>query len=529
MKKVAFALWASVLLAGYAVASSRPNIVVILVDDMGFSDLGCYGSEIPTPNLDALAKGGLKFTQFYNTGRCCPTRAALLTGLYSHQAGVGHMTEDKGQPGYQGRLNDQCVTIAEVLKPAGYFTAFSGKWHVGQNFGVTPWGRGFDRSLNAASGGFYYPDSPKAKLFLNGEEIANDDPRLPKGWYSTDLWTTYGLKFIDEALAAKKPFYLHLCHNAPHFPLQAPAEEIAKFRGKYKGGWGAVRDARYARQLELGVIDKGWAKSPRPEGVQAWKDVSAEEQDRFDHLMATYAAVVHHMDQAVGDLVAGLKQRGVLDNTLVLFMSDNGGNAESGPKGKTDGDPSKGPSDWFCGMSWAFVENTPFRLFKHFSHEGGVATPLIAHWPAGITAKGELRTQPSHVIDVMATCAEVGGATYPKEFKGKAITPLEGRSLVGAFANQPIERDALYWEHEGNAAVRAGDFKLVRRGRDGAWELYDMKADRTELHDLAAGQSDRVKSLTEKWEAWAARAQVIPGPNENEGKKKGNRKRKPKE
>jgi len=516
----------ALLSAAQAEPPVRPNIVVILVDDMGFSDLGCYGSEIPTPNLDALAANGLKFTQFYNTGRCCPTRASLLTGLYPHQAGVGHMTGDRGLPGYQGRLNGQCVTLAEVLKPAGYFTAMSGKWHVGQEHGVTPWGRGFDRSLNAAGGGFYFPESPKAKLFLNGEALAKDDPRLPKGWYSTDLWTTFGLKFVDEALAEKKPFYLHLCHNAPHFPLQAPAEEIAKFRGTYKAGWGAVRDARYAKQLKLGLIDKAWAKSPRPEEVQLWKEVVAAEQERFDHLMATYAAVVHRMDKAVGDLVSGLRQRGVLDNTLILFMSDNGGNAEAGPKGRTSGDPSQGGSDWFCGMSWAFVENTPFRLFKHFNHEGGIATPLIAHWPAGIAAKGEWRRQPAHLIDIMATCAEVAGAAYPKEFKGQAILPMEGRSLVGAFADRPVARDALYWEHEGNAAVRAGDLKLVRRGYGGAWELYDMKADRTELHDLAAAQPEQVKALAALWEAWALRAQVKPYPADGQGKRAGNKKRK---
>ncbi|MHB8903253.1 MAG: sulfatase-like hydrolase/transferase, partial [Thermoguttaceae bacterium] len=232
-------LVAAVLLSAIAVpvqAASRPNIVVILVDDMGFSDLGCYGSEIPTPNLDGLAAGGVRFTQFYNTARCCPSRASLLTGLYPHQAGVGHMTDDKGVAGYRGRLNDSCVTIAEVLRPAGYFTAFSGKWHVGQNLGVTPWERGFDRSLNAPAGGFYFPGSPRATLFLDGEAIANDDPRLPKDWYSTDLWTELGVKFIDDALAAKKPFYLHLCYNAPHFPLQAPAEEIAAFRGNYRAG-----------------------------------------------------------------------------------------------------------------------------------------------------------------------------------------------------------------------------------------------------------------------------------------------------
>lgn len=514
---------------------NKPNIVVILVDDMGFSDIGCYGSEIPTPNLDALAAGGVRFTQFYNTGRCCPTRASLLTGLYPHQAGVGHMTDDKGVPGYQGRLNDSCVTIAEVLKPVGYFTAMSGKWHVGQNYGVTPWGRGFDRSLNAAAGGFYYPESEKAKLFLNGEEIANNDPRLPQNWYSTDLWTTFGLKFIDEALAEKKPFYLHLCHNAPHFPLQAPAEEIAKFRGKYKIGWGAVRDRRYAKMIEMGIIDAQWAKSPRPQAVQPWADVPKEEQDRFDHLMAVYAAVVHRMDKAIGDLVAGLKQRGVFDNTLILFMSDNGGNAEAGPKGKTNGDPTKADSDWFCGESWAFPQNTPFRLFKHYNHEGGIATPLIAHWPAVMKtmgqsdkAMGRLVSTPAHLIDIMATCADVGAASYPKEYKGKSITPMEGASLkplmVSPSESLPISR-SLFWEHEGNAAIRSGDMKLVRKGRAGVWELYDLKTDRTELHDLASTQPEKAQELASQWEAWAERAHVKPYPSNYDlnggGKKKG--------
>ena len=507
-------------------SATKPNIVVILVDDMGFSDLGCYGSEIPTPNLDALAANGVRFTQFYNTARCCPTRAALLTGLYSHQTGVGHMMEDKGVPGYQGHLNDSCVTIAEVLKPAGYFTAMTGKWHVGQQAGVAPWTRGFDRSLNAAAGGFYFPTHPRAELFLNGEKIGNDDKRLPANWYSTDLWVSQGMKFVDEALGEKKPFYWHLCFNAPHFSLQAPAEDIAKFRGKYKSGWGAIRDARYAKQQQLGIIDTAWDKSPRPKDVKAWNDVPPDEQDRFDHIMATYSACIYHMDKAVGDLVAGLKQRGVLDNTLILFMSDNGGNAESGPNGRTVGNPSEGNSDWFCGESWAFVENTPFRLFKHYNHEGGIASPLIAHWPAGIAAKNELRTQPAHLIDIMTTCVDVSGASYPREFKGHAITPMEGRSLTPAFADKPIERDALYWEHEGNAAIRVGDDKLVRFGRNGAWELYDMHTDRTELHDLAKSQPDKVKALAEKWEAWAQRAQVKPYPNEGEGKKKGKGKKK---
>ncbi len=513
------------LLSFNALAADQPNLIVILVDDMGWSDLGCYGSEIPTPNLDALAKNGLRFTQFYNTARCCPTRASLLTGLYPHQAGVGHMVAPhKGADGqvlegYAGRLNDRCVTMAEVLRPAGYFTAMTGKWHVGQNQGVVPWERGFERSLNAPAGGFYYPEAQKAKLFLNGAEIANDDPRLPKNWYSTDLWTEFGIRFIDEALAAKKPFFLYLAHNAPHFPLQAPAADITKFRHSiYTNGWDKLREARYARQKQMGLIDPAWPMSPRPPEVAAWAEVSAEERERFDQIMAIYAACVWHMDKSIGDLTAALKTRGVLENTLILFLSDNGGNAESGVRGRLEGaNPGTVGSTVFCGQSWATLENTPFRRYKHFNHEGGIATPLIAHWPAGIQAKGELRSQPGHLVDIMATVADVGSAKYPAEFKGKSIPPMEGRSLAPAFAGKPIERDGLFWEHEGNAAVRAGDWKLVRKGGQGTWELYDLKADRTELHDLASAQPAKVKELAAQWEAWAKRAHVLPGPAQFSG------------
>ncbi|HSU66381.1 MAG TPA: arylsulfatase, partial [Tepidisphaeraceae bacterium] len=414
-------------------ADSRPNIVVILVDDMGFSDISCYGSEIQTPNLDKLAAEGLKFTQFYNTGRCCPTRASLLTGLYAHQTGVGHMTEDDNLPGYRGRLNDQCVTIGQVLQTAGYYTSMAGKWHVGQNFGVVPWHRGFDASLNAPAGGFYYGDDPRASLFLNGRELNNHGPELPKGWYTTDLYTDYAVKFVDQGLAAKKPFFVYLPYNAPHFPLEAPLDEIAKFRGKYKIGWDKLREQRHARQLELGVVDKSWPLSPRPDMVKAWDSLTPAEQDRFDHIMAVYAAVVQHMDTAVGRLVAALKERGVLDNTLILFMSDNGGNAEGGPKGILEGDPPGGPkSKVFEGQSWATLSNTPFRRYKHFNHEGGIATPLIMHWPARIKTPGQWRQQVGHVIDIMATCVDAGGAKYPTEFEGKPILPMEGKSLLPA-------------------------------------------------------------------------------------------------
>ncbi|MSU48948.1 MAG: arylsulfatase [Opitutus sp.] len=527
MKNVLFALTTFALVALPALPASaatpgKPNIIVILVDDMGVADLGCYGSEILTPNLDRLAADGLRFTQFYNTGRCCPTRASLLTGLYSHQAGIGHMVVDQGaqNPGYRGQLNDSCVTMAEVLRPAGYFTAMTGKWHVGQEHGTVPWKRGFDRSLNAPAGGFYQGGSPRAKLFLNGEAIANDDTRLPKNWYSTDLWTDFGLKFIDEARAARKPFFLYLAHNAPHFPLQAPAEDIAKFRGRYKMGWDKLRAERYARQTAMGLIDPAWALSPRADAVKAWDALSAAEQDHFDHLMAVYAACVHHMDLSVGRLVDGLRQRGELDNTLILFMSDNGGNAESGPNGRSEGDPTEATSNWYCGESWANLENTPFRRFKHYNHEGGIASPLIAHWPAGIKAKGEFRPQPGHLIDIMATCVDVGGAKYPTEFNGKPIVPMEGMSLRPAFLSPAAPVSAsprpLFWEHEGNAAVRVGDRKLVRLGRAGAWELYNLKTDRTELHNVAAAEPARAKELAARWEAWARRAHAIPYPVDND-------------
>ncbi len=504
-----------------AFAAGRPNIIVILVDDMGYSDISCYGGEIPTPNLDALAKDGLRFTEFYNTGRCCPTRASLLTGLYPHQAGVGHMTANDGLPGYQGHLNDRCVTLAEVLKPAGYFTAMTGKWHVGQNLGVTPWGRGFERNLTAPAGGFYGANSGRAQLFLNGKQLASDDPQLPKDWYSTDLWTQYGIKFIDEALSEKKPFFLYLAHNAPHFPLQAPAEDIAKFRhGIYEQGWDKLREARFERQKEMGLVDPKWELSPRSADVKAWDSLTTEEKDRFDQIMSVYAACVWHMDKEIGVLVAALMERGVLDNTLILFMSDNGGNAEGGPNGTLRGENPGGPgSTVFCGESWANLENTPNRLYKHYNHEGGISTPLIAHWPAGISAKGEFRAQPGHIVDIMATAVDLGEATYPKEIGGKGIQAMEGRSLRPAFANQPIERDAIFWEHEGNAAVRSGDWKLVRKGLRGPWELYDLKADRTEMHDLAAAQPERVQQMTARWDAWATRANVLPAPGSGKGGK----------
>jgi arylsulfatase len=503
-------------IAATSQATERPNIITILVDDMGFSDIGCYGGEIPTPNLDALAAGGLRYKQFYNNARCCPTRASLLTGLHPHQAGIGHMAGRTTEfPGYRGHLDERAMTAAQALQPNGYFTAMVGKWHVGHEPGTNPWERGFERSLSAVAGGFYFHDDAKAKLYLNGQLVSSDGTALPTKWYSTDLWTQYSLRFIDEARAANKPFYLYLAHNAPHFPLQAPAEDIAKFRGRYKAGWDKLGADRHARQKAIGLIDSEWAVTPRPAHILAWDSLSAEQQDKMDHLMAVYAATISRMDTAIGDLVAGLKERGQLDNTLIFFMSDNGGNAESGPDGRMPGDPTRATSDWFCGESWAFLQNTPFRLYKHYTHEGGIASPLIVHWPAGISAKNEWRNDPAQLIDIVATIADVSGVTFPTVLKGNPVLPLEGKSIAPTFAGQPIADSSrsLFWEHEGNAAVREGDLKLVRKDKTGPWELYDLKADRTEQNNLAAQRPDQVKALSAKWESWAQRALVLPQPD----------------
>ncbi|MCA9239914.1 MAG: arylsulfatase, partial [Planctomycetales bacterium] len=464
-----------------------------------------------------------RFTQFYNTGRCCPTRASLLTGLYSHQTGVGWMTTDQQAPGYRGQLNHECVTIAQALAPAGYFTAMTGKWHVGFEHGVTPWGRGFHRSLNLPAGGLHFSNQTGAKqrtmMFLNGINVKREAPRFNPPWYGTDLWTEQGVRFIDEAIAEQKPFFLYLAHCAPHFPLMAPEATIAKHRGKYLQGWDKLREQRYQRQVASGLIDEGWELESRPQQVPAWDSLPPEEQKRYDDMMAIYAAMIDEIDKNVGKLVTALRERGQLDNTLILFLSDNGGNAEGRVPGKYEGDhPGDAHSNVFIGRCWAHLNNTPFRKYKHFNHEGGVATPLIAHWPASIeprTGKDAWVTTPTHVIDLMATCVDLAGAEYPQEFAGHSITPLAGQSLAplltgrGEFPDRP-----LYWEHEGNAAIRVGDRKLVRQGLRGRWELFDMKADRTEQHNLASENPDEVEQLRRQWRTWARKVHAIPKPQQ---------------
>jgi arylsulfatase len=500
----------------------RPNVVVILVDDVGFSDVGCYGSEIPTPHIDALAAGGLRFSSFANTARCSTTRAALLTGLYPHQAGMGHLDGIRRphSQGTHGRLHDRCVTLAEVLAQAGYHTSIVGKWHLGQQHGTPPWDRGFRRTATTQFGELAFPaeQSPPATkvVYLDGRAVPADSPEVGGGeWYGTEMFTDWALKFVDDSLGQKMPFFLYVAHGAAHFPLKAPADVIARHRGRYRAGWDRLREERHRRQIELGLVDPIWPLSPRPADVPAWDSLSDADRDRFDSIMAVYAAMIECIDTSVGRLVAGLRDRGVLDDTLILFLSDNGGNAESGPRGLAEGDPIGGPhSRVFLGMGWATLANTPFRRYKHFTHEGGIATPLIAHWPAGIAAdrRGGIEPAPGHVIDVMPTLVEVCDATYPAEHRGHHTLPCEGTSLVPAFAGQPIHRwKPIFWEHEGNKAIRSGRWKAVLK-HGGPWELYDMEADRTELRDLAAERTAVRDLLVNQWTEWAASSFVDPWP-----------------
>jgi len=486
-----------------AAPAAKPNIIVIMADDMGFSDLGCYGSEIATPNLDKLAAGGLRFTQFYNTARCCPTRAALLTGLYSHQAGVGHMVDNKGRPGYEGRLNDRCVTIGEALRPAGYRTYLSGKWHVGEARPHWPVDRGFDRSYSLVSGGTnYFRLDPNRILARDGEKITP-----PADWYVTDAITDNAVAFLADHGKSDKPFFLYVAYTAPHWPLHAHPQDIAKYRGKYKAGWDALRQSRRQKMIELGIVDAKWPLTPRDKGVPAWEN--AKNHDDWDVRMAVYAAQIDRMDQGIGKVLAQVKAQGAEANTLVLFLADNGGCAEIIDRGKP-GVPA-GPADSFLsyGVGWANASNTPFRLYKHWVHEGGIATPLIASWPATIQ-KPASTNQPGHVIDLMATCVDAAGAEYPRTFKDRPITPLEGKSLLPIFLGQTRPgHTAIFWEHEGNRAVRQGKWKLVARHK-GDWELYDLEADRTEMANQAAKQPEKVKELAALHEQWAKRANVLP-------------------
>jgi arylsulfatase len=429
-----------------------------------------------------------------------------------------------GSKGTQGRLRDDCVTMAEVLDDAGYFTFMTGKWHMGAMHGTPPHERGFMRSLSAPIGELYFPNQKQRReqgLVLNGKRRDLDDPVFGKDWYGTDLITDWGLKFVDESIAAKKPFFYYVPFSACHFPLQVPQADIDRYRGKYLVDWQKLREARHKRQIEMGLVDAKWPLTPLPPDVPDWNTLSDKDKDHFDNIMAIYAAVIDRLDKSVGKLVAGLKERGALDNTVIMVMCDNGGNAESGPRGVLTGDhPGNPQSTVFLGMCWATLANTPFWRYKHFTHEGGIATPLIVHWPAGIDKdrNGKLEPQPGHLVDIMPTVCELTGAKYPTEYHGHAIQPEEGTSLVPAIAGKPIDRkQPIYFAHEGNRALRDGKWKLVMKYK-GPWELYDMEADRTERHNLIDEKPELAKKLIADWDAWAKRADVDPwtGPKRND-------------
>lgn len=527
----------------------KPNIVIILADDLGYSDTGCFGGEIDTPNINALASEGLRFTQFYNGARCCPSRASLLTGLYAHQTGMGHMMFERNLPGYHGDLNKQCATIGEVLGDAGYRTYAVGKWHLTRfdkpdsSQHNWPLQRGFEKYYGLIWGyaSYFDPGICRGNKWYSCE---NDPDYKPEKYYFTNALTDNAVTFLKQHKqeSPDKPFFMYLAYTAAHWPLHALDADIAKYKGRFDAGYDKLRQARYERLKKAGIIDANWQLSPTAE---SWDNVKNREWEL--RCMEVYAAMIDRMDQGIGRVTAELKRQGAWDNTLILFLQDNGacaedrGRAESAaapagtlrpltpdelpassiPKQTRDGRPMRtgpevmpgGPDSYIAyGRAWANVSNTPFREYKHWVHEGGISTPLIAHWPAGISAAldNQLTSVPAHLIDIMPTCLDIAQTTYPAERKGEKLTPLQGISLRPIFQASPIDRkNPLFWDHEGNRAVRQGKWKLVAKA-NGPWELYDMESDRTEMHDLAAQHPDHVKQLSEAWDAWAARSNVLP-------------------
>jgi len=539
----------------------RPNIVVIMADDMGYSDLGCYGGEIETPTLDRLAANGLRFTQFYNTSRCCPTRAALLTGLYSHQAGIGLMTSDRGHDAYRGELNRRCVTLAEVLGKAGYRTYMAGKWHVTRHTAphgdksAWPVQRGFDRFYGTitGAGSFFDPATLcRGNTYITPE---NDEEYQPERFYYTDAISDHAVRFVSGHYEQDpgEPFFLYVAHTAAHWPMHALEEEIEKYRGRYDAGYDAIRRARHEAAIAKGVISSEWPLSP---DAIPWDTERNKEWNI--RCMEVYAAMVDRMDQGIGRIVSELEKRGALENTLIVYLQDNGGCAEpfgrrsnldmkddfdlkpmspdelqpkiwppmqtrDGRWVRTGPGVMPGAEDTYVayGAGWANVSNTPFRGYKHDAHEGGIATPFIVHWPAGIGSetRGSVVDDVAHLIDLMPTFVEASGASYPEEFAGEAIHPMEGVSLIPSFSGHPFVRKApLAFEHHGNLALRDGRWKIVSTYREEEpirWELYDMENDRTELNDLADEMPDRVRDLADEWKSWADRVGVQPWPFEN--------------
>ena len=522
--------------------AARPNVIVIMVDDLGFSDIGCYGGEISTPNLDSLGYNGIRFTQMYNGARCCPSRAALLTGLHPHQAGVGQMTADLGVPSYQGYLNENCVTIAEVAKSAGYRTLMSGKWHVGGGYDRRlrdQWNPGDETHPLPTQRGFdkYFGLLEAADSFWNPKTLVLQDSPIQvesTDFHLTDAIADYAVTQIDDAMSANEAFFQYIAFTAPHWPLHAWEEDIVKYEGKYMRGWDEIRGSRHEEQKGLGIVDDKWPISARDEDAPPWDEVENKEYE--DIRMAVYCAMIEQVDRGVGRVIETLKKHGQFENTMIMFLSDNGGCAELFQEDSDWPNPSQwetdltlegervrvgdipelrpGPDTTFQAVElpWANVSNTPFRLFKRWFHEGGVSTPFIVHWPDRIAESAIVDNVPMHITDISATIYDAIGATYPSEHDGNEITPLEGESIVPIIDGKNWSREKpVTVEHEGNRGIRIGDWKLVAEW-DQPWELYNIPEDRTELHDHAATEPDRVASMTAEYDAWAERAGVVLWP-----------------
>jgi arylsulfatase A-like enzyme len=547
--KMGVGVGAANLLSGIAtatagdIAATKPNIILILADDMGFSDIGCFGSEVATPNLDKLAAHGIRIRQFYNNPRCCPSRASIMTGLYAQQAGMGMMVADHGRypyPGYAGILHAATLTIPEALKRAGYNTAMVGKWHLAPETaeGKQSWPlqRGFDKFWGMIQGASVYYESPH---LMDGNEPL---PPPPKDKYLTDLWAERAARFVTELGQEKKPFFLYAAFNAPHWPIQAPEQDVQKYARLYASGWDALRKERHKKQIAMGLVSSKWQLTPRDPRVPAWENVDHKEWE--SRRMAVYAAMIDRLDQGIGRIVDAVEKAGIVENTLIVFLSDNGGNAEEIGRGhgKTPMDMHEGPLhvtkldvDEPCeigmlcagnnpdimpgdettfqsiGIPWGNCANTPFRLYKHYAHEGGISTPFIACWPARLRPTKAAVDAIAHETDLMPTFLEMAGVQYPARVAAGLLPPLAGQSLMPVFVGKPRTRAPIFWEHEGNKAVRDGKWKLVSRFPEG-WELFDMETDRTELHDLAAAQPELVKTMVAMWEAWAKRVGVQPWP-----------------
>ncbi len=495
-------------------APGRPNILLVLADDMGFSDISSFGGEINTPNIDSLMHRGIHFTQFYNAARCCPSRASLLTGLYPHQVGMGWLTNSNlGAPGYTGDLARNGATLAELLGPAGYRTYMSGKWHLTHVKCEGPEGPKYNWPLQRGFHQFYGTLTGNGGDYFDPHTLTrgNEPVKPGKDFYYTDAISDSMIDFIQDHKSdhPNRPFFGYLSYTAPHWPLHALEDDIKKYISVYEAGWDEIRSARYRRLQESGLLDDRWDLSPKD--FPSWAEVPDETKPLLVKRMAVYAAQIASMDRGIGRVVDALRKTGQLDNTLILFLSDNGGASNPISRGDKSVD-ALGTAKSFESYrrEWANVSNTPFRMYKHFVHEGGIATPLIVHWPAGIAPRKQAVSEAGHIIDIAATCLDAAQIDYPSTYDGYAITPSEGRSLLPAFNGGKIGHDALYWEHSNNRAVRQGKWKLVLRKYNGKWELYDMEADRTEIHDLAAMHPDRVSRMAAMWDDWATRSQVYP-------------------